>query len=65
MPSLARYTIDAHFPISGRVFHMDSVRLRSARNAAVLTLHFRAEAEEKMPDWVPPEDLPQYRVRAL
>lgn len=64
MPSLARYTIDAHFPVSGAVFHMDSVNLRSARNAAVLALSFRAEAEEKL-SMTPHEDLPQYRVRSL
>lgn len=65
LPSLARYTIDAHFPISGKVYHMDEVNLRSARNAAVLALSLRAEAEETAPAWLPHEDLPQYRVRAL
>lgn len=61
MPSLARYTIDAHLE-SGNVYHMDSVSLRSARNAAVLALSFRAHAEDVLDD---PDAVPQYRVRAL
>lgn len=61
MPSLARYTIDAHLE-SGSVFHMDSVKLRSARNAAVLALSFRAHAEDMLDD---PLAVPQYRVRKI
>lgn len=60
VPSLARYTIDAQL-VSGAVYPMTSVALRSARNTAVLCLMFRAEAEALLE----PGNAPTYRPRRL